>query len=191
MFPVTDSNLCANSLVERVLSRYDLGAVRCCRLHHRGLNDTYKVECGQDDTYFLRIYRADWRSREEIDTEIAMLLHLARHEVKVSTPVSRADAQFLTPLDCAEGRRWAALFVSAPGKEVNREDREAYTDELAATYGEAAAAIHVAADSFKGRPLRPALDLVELVERPLHRVTSAIAHRSEDVAYIDGLGVRG
>jgi Ser/Thr protein kinase RdoA (MazF antagonist) len=152
MFPVTDSTLCADSLVEQVLSQYDLGAVRRCRLHHRGLNDTYKVESSQDHTYFLRVYRADWRSREEIDTEIAILLHLAQHKVNVSTPVSRTDAQVLTPLDCAEGRRWGALFMSAPGKEV---DRKAYTDELAATYGEAAAIIHGAADSFKGRPLRP------------------------------------
>jgi Ser/Thr protein kinase RdoA (MazF antagonist) len=58
MFPVTDANLCANSLVEHVVSQYDLGAVRRCRLHQRGLNDTYKVESSQDHTYFLRIYRA-------------------------------------------------------------------------------------------------------------------------------------
>src|SRR6516165_379353 len=118
MFPVTDSNLSADSLVEHVLARYDLGAVRRCRLHHRGPNDTYKVESNRDHTYFLRIYRADWRCREEIDTEIAILLHLAQHQVRVSTPVRRADDQVLTPLDCAEGRRWRALFRAAPGKEV-------------------------------------------------------------------------
>ena len=151
------------------------------------LNDTYKVESGQDDTYFFRIYRANWRSREEIDTEIAILLHLAQDKVNVSIPVSRTDAQVLTPLDCAEGRRWGALFTSAPGKDV---DRKAYTDELAANYGEAVATIHSAADSFKGRRLRRALDLVELFERPLHLVTSTIAHRSEDVAYVDELGDR-
>lgn len=187
MFPATDSNLCANALTEQVLSQYELGGIRHCRLHHRGLNDTYKVEISQDHTYFLRIYRAGWRSPEEIETEIAILQHLAQHKVNVSTPVSRTDAQVLTLLDCAEGRRWSALFKSAPGKEV---DRKAYTDELAATYGEAAATIHSAADSFKGRQLRPALDLVELLEQPLHLVTSTIAHRPEDVAYIDGLGDR-
>jgi Ser/Thr protein kinase RdoA (MazF antagonist) len=188
MFPVTDSNLCASALIERVLSQYDLGSVGRCRLHQRGLNDTYKVECGEDHTYFLRIYCANWRSREEIETEIAILLHLAQHQVNVSIPVSRTDAQVLTPLDCAEGRRWGVLFTSAPGKEVDRE--ASYTDELAAAYGEGAAAIHSAADSFKGRPLRPALDLAELLERPLHLVTPAIAHRPEDVAYIGGLGDR-
>jgi Ser/Thr protein kinase RdoA (MazF antagonist) len=94
-----------------VLSLYDLGAISRCRLHHRGLNnDTYKVEGSQGGTYFLRIYRAGWRSRDEIETELAILLHLAQRQASVSTPVSRKDGQVLTPLDCAEGRRWAALF---------------------------------------------------------------------------------
>jgi hypothetical protein len=35
------------------------------------VNDTYKVESGHGDTYFLRIYSAGWRSRDEIATEIA------------------------------------------------------------------------------------------------------------------------
>ena len=187
MFPATDSNLCARSLVDQVLPLYALGAIRRCRLHHRGLNDTYKVEGSQGDTYFLRIYRAGWRSREEIETEIAILLHLAHRKANVSTPVSRKDGQVLTPLDCAEGRRWAALFTCAPGREV---DFDAYSDELAGLYGEAVATIHCAADNFEGRRLRPALDLAELLERPLHLLTSTIAHRPEDVAYVNGLGDR-
>jgi hypothetical protein len=40
----TDSNLSASSLVEHVLSQYALGVIVRCRLHSRGLNDTYKVE---------------------------------------------------------------------------------------------------------------------------------------------------
>src|SRR5262249_35761435 len=65
-----------------------------------------------------------------------------------------------------------------------------FTGEQAATYGEAAATIHSAVDNFKAPPLRPALDLVELLDRPLHLVTSTIAHRPEDVAYITALGDR-
>jgi Ser/Thr protein kinase RdoA (MazF antagonist) len=188
MFPATDSNLCAQSLVEQVLPLYTLGAISRCRLHHRGLNDTYKVEGSQGDAYFLRICRANWRSREEIETEIAILLHLARERARVSIPVSRKDGQVITPLDCAEGGRWAALFTCAPGKEVV--SANAYNDELAGLYGEAVATIHSAADSFEGLRVRPALDLVELLDRPLRLLTSTIVHRHEDVAYINGLGDR-
>jgi Ser/Thr protein kinase RdoA (MazF antagonist) len=186
-FAATDSNLSASSLVEHVLSQYALGVIVRCRLHNRGLNDTYKVESKLGDSYYLRVYCAGWRSREAIETEVEILLHLVQQKVNVSAPVSRTDGQFLTPLDCAEGRRWAVLFTAAPGKELVR---KSYTDELAALYGETAAAIHSAADSFKGPPRRPARDLEQLLERPLSLVTSAIAHRPDDVAYIEGLGAR-
>ena len=185
MFSATDSILCARSLIERVLPLYALQAVSRCRFHHRGLNDTYKVECSQGDTYFLRVYRAGWRSREAIEAELAILLHLAQRKASVSAPVSRKDGQLLTPLDCAEGTRCAVLFTGAPGKEV-----AGYTDELAGLYGEAVATVHSAADGFEGGRLRAALDLGELLERPLQALTSTIAHRPDDVVYVNGLGDR-
>ena len=49
MFPATDSNLCARALGEQVLPLYALGATSRCWLHHRGLNDTYKVAGSQVD----------------------------------------------------------------------------------------------------------------------------------------------
>jgi len=109
-----------------------------------------------------------------------------RESERIHSGISRKDGQVITPLDCAEGWRWAALFTCAPGKEVASAD--AYNDELAGLYGEAVATIHTAADSFKGRGLRPALGLAELLERPLQLLTSAIAHRPEDAAYVNGLG---
>jgi Ser/Thr protein kinase RdoA (MazF antagonist) len=187
MMATTDSNLRASSLAEHVLSKYALGVIVRCRLHSRGLNDTYKVESKPGDAYFLRVYRAGWRSREAIETEIEILLHLAQQNVNVAAPVSRVDGQFLTPMDCVEGRRWAVLFRAAPGKEPGR---KAYTEGLAAIYGETAAAIHSAADSFKGSPRRPELDLEHLLERPLRFLTSEMAHRPEDTAYLEGLGTR-
>jgi Ser/Thr protein kinase RdoA (MazF antagonist) len=77
------------------------------------------------------------------------------------------------------------LFTCAPGNEL---DVNGYSDVLAELYGGAVATVHWASDDFKGRPLRPALDLAELLERPLHRLTSTIVHRPEDVAYLNGLG---
>ena len=64
MFAATDSNVSALALLEQVLTLYDLGAVTRCRFYHRGLNDTYKVETSQGDSYFLRVYCAGWRSPE-------------------------------------------------------------------------------------------------------------------------------
>src|SRR4051794_24996763 len=85
----TDSNLSASSLVEHVLSQYALGVIARCRLHSRGLNDTYKVESKLGDSYYLRVYCTGWRSRESIETEVEILLHLVQQKVNVSAPVSR------------------------------------------------------------------------------------------------------
>lgn len=116
-----------------------------------------------------------------------MLRHLAQRSAPVCTPVARSDDQFLTPLDCAEGQRWAALFTAAPGKEIGY---KGYTEDQAALYGEAVGAIHRASDSFAGPRLRPALDLAHLLDRPLALVTTALAHRAGDLAYTAELRAR-
>ena len=57
MLPITDSNLKPDALVDEVLPAYGLGTIGRCRLHARGLNDTYKAETSRDETYFFRIGR--------------------------------------------------------------------------------------------------------------------------------------
>ncbi len=184
MFPTRDSNLQADALVRQVLVHYPIGEITRCRFHARGLNDTYKVETSNDKSYFLRIYRAGWRTREQIEAELAVLQHLARCNVSVSVPVIRTDDALLTLLDCAEGGRWAVLFTAAPGEEV---DFKSFTKEQAGHYGEAAAAIHRAADSFAENFQRAALDLDLLLNAPLALIKSAIAHRRDDLAYVADL----
>ncbi len=187
MFPALDSTLRADALAQEVLSRYPIGEIRRCRFHARGLNDTYKVETTGDRSYFLRVYRAGWRTRSDIDTEIEMLRHLGDCNVNVSVPVARADGEVLTSLDCAEGERWAALFTAAPGRQIEHKD---FTDEQASLYGETAAAIHRAAESFRGPTLRAALDLAALLDRPLALVTAAMSHRAADASYVAALADR-
>jgi Ser/Thr protein kinase RdoA (MazF antagonist) len=184
MFPTRDSNLQADALRRQVLPHYPVGEITRCRFHARGLNDTYKIETAVGRSYFLRVYRAGWRTREQIETELAVLRHLAHCNVSVSVPVVRDDDTSLTRLDCAEGERWAVLFTAAPGPEV---DFKLFTHEQAGHYGEAAAAIHGAADSFAGDRQRAPLDLDLLLNESLSLIQPVIAHRRDDVAYLEDL----
>jgi Ser/Thr protein kinase RdoA (MazF antagonist) len=185
MFPVTDSNLRPEALIEQVLPAYRLGAIDRCRLHARGINDTYRVETAGGETFYLRVYRHGWRGREEIDTELALLRHLGERGAPVSVPLARTDGATLNVLDCAEGQRFAAVFTAASGEDI---DYKSYAEDGARAYAVAAAAVHAAAESFPGARSRPVLDLAELLERPLRRVLAAIDHRAEDVAFLVTLG---
>jgi Ser/Thr protein kinase RdoA (MazF antagonist) len=187
VFPTRDSNLQADALQRHVLAGYPIGEITRCRFHARGLNDTYKVETSAGGLYFLRIYRAGWRTREQIETELAALQHLARCNVNVSAPVVRTDDALLTPLDCAEGTRWAVLFTGAPGEEV---DFKSFSEGQAFHYGEAAAAIHRATDSLAENYQRPALDLDLLLNEPLSLLRPMIAHRRDDLAYVENLATQ-
>jgi Ser/Thr protein kinase RdoA (MazF antagonist) len=184
MFPVVDSNLRPDALIEQMLPAYGLGPISRCRLHVRGLNDTYRVETAAGETFFLRVYRHGWRSRADIDTELAILRHLDEQGARVSVPLARTDGAAITPLDCAEGQRFAAIFTAAPGKEMGDKN---FSEEAARALAGATAAMHDAGDTFAGARLRPALDLAELLERPLRLVLAAIAHRADDVAYVEEL----
>jgi len=181
MFPTRDSNLDTDALAHEVLAHYPIGEITRCRFHARGLNDTYKVETKSGKSYFLRVYRAGWRTREQIEAELTVLQHLAHCHVSVSTPVIRTDGALLTPLDCAEGERWAVLFTAAPGEEV---DFKSYTQGQAGRYGEVAAAIHGAADGVAENFKRAALDLDLLLNEPLALIEPVIAHRRADLAYL-------
>jgi Ser/Thr protein kinase RdoA (MazF antagonist) len=184
MFPTCDSNLAADALARQVLAHHSIGEITRCRFHARGLNDTYKIETRSGESYFLRVYRAGWRTRGQIEAELDVLQHLARGDVSVSTPVVRTDKALLTPLDCAEGARWAVLFTAAPGEEV---DFKSYTQEQAGRYGEAAAAIHRAADSVAENFQRAPLDLDLLLNEPLSLIEPVITHRPDDVSYLEDL----
>lgn len=189
MIGVTDSNIRADALVVAVLGHYGIGDVTRCRLHTRGLNDTYDVATGDGAGYFLRVYQAG-RGYDEIMAEVDILGHLVAAKVPVCGPVARRDGSVLTALECAEGRRWAGLFTAAPGKEIHG---KAYTPDLARQYGAVAAAIHGASDKLTANPARPALDLAALLDQPAARIGAALADRPADAAYLAELseGLRG
>jgi Ser/Thr protein kinase RdoA (MazF antagonist) len=65
MLPIVDSNLRPEALIEQVLPAYRLGAIRRCRLHTRGINDTFQIETA-DEVFFLRVYRHGCAARKLI-----------------------------------------------------------------------------------------------------------------------------
>ena len=138
-FPVHNSTLAGPALAQRVLSKYHLPSPISCNFLRNGVNDTDIVKAGSG-TYFLRVYRYGWRTKAEIQAELAMLTYLHKGRLPVSWPLERKDGPCLTPIAAPEGVRYAALFTNAPGKGVD------WNAKNSCSYGELVGRIHVCLD---------------------------------------------
>jgi len=179
-FPVTYSTLAADALAASLETAYELGAVTACQLLHRGLNDSYLVEA-ERGRHVLRVYRAGWRTADEIAYEMAALEHLGGKSVAVSLPVRRRDGELIDWLPAPEGSRAAVLFTHAPGRELDGSTQDSRR------YGRAVASVHAATDDFETGHARFAVDLDHLVTQPLTAIRPFLRHRPADLDYIETL----
>jgi Ser/Thr protein kinase RdoA (MazF antagonist) len=177
---VTYSTIATEALTAWLESGYELGAVVACLFLHRGLNDSYLVETARG-RYVLRIYRADWRTADEIAYEIETLEHLGRKGVSVALPVRRRDGDAIGWLMAPEGRRAAVLFIHAPGRELDGSNEDCHR------YGRAVASVHGATDDFETSHARFALDLDHLLTEPLAAIRPFLRHRPADLDYVETL----
>lgn len=113
-FPVIYSTLSPQALVSRVLARYPIGEVRNCLFWHRGLSDVYLIETSHLP-YVLRVSHCHWRTKADIDFELALLDFLHRRGLPVSYPLRTRSGTVSIELNAPEGKRYATLFTYAPG----------------------------------------------------------------------------
>lgn len=184
VIPVIRSIASPDALLLKVAQSYDVGTPVACRLLKRGLNDTYLLTTARGP-YVLRIYRAGWRSEEEIRYELDLLGHLAARGVDVSLPVATRDRRHVLPIGAPEGTRYLALFTYANGT------RPLWSvSDDANGLGMLAAMIHRASDDFVSPWRRASLDLGYLIERPLVAIRPFLTHRPPDLAYLEGFTQR-
>jgi Ser/Thr protein kinase RdoA (MazF antagonist) len=164
-------------------AEYDLGPVRACRLWHNGVTETHRVEA-ERGRYFLRLYRAGWRSDAEVAYEMDALAHLAGKGVPLAGPILRRDGTRFGAVRAPEGRRLLALFAGAPGRVAWDEPG------FSARFGAGLAALHAAGDDFRSPHPRRAIDLDVLLDRPLARLEPLVATHPADRAYLHRLAAR-
>lgn len=183
-FPVQSSVLSADALAERVLPHYVLPEPLQCRLIARGVNDTYQVTAGAD-TFYLRVSIHGWRTRGDLDAELALVRVLCARDLSVAPPVPRDDGTFLTALAAPEGERFAVLFAEAPGASMRE-----ISLQQAGAYGRLAAAVHTVADMTPMCSHRFHLDARHLVDEPLEAVRAAMVDGGDDLIFLKDVAER-
>ncbi len=167
------------ALIATVLGEYSIQQPYSCKLYKRGLNDTYLVET-EGDNYILRIYRRNWRNKEEIDFELELLAFLHQQKQPVAYPIARKDGSFTTEVLAPEGVRYASVFTYAPGYAVNHklDSKQSYI------LGEVLAKIHQMLNTFQSSFSRPVLKPEYLLDWSIEKIKSLYQHREQDIRYL-------
>jgi len=150
----------------------------------RGVNDTYRVTAGAD-AFYLRVSVHGWRTRDDLDAELALVTDLRGRGLAVAPVVPRDDGELLTSLPAPEGERFAVLFAPAPGESVPD-----LTPDLAHAYGRLAAGVHTGADAAPNAYRRFPLDERHLLDGPLASIRAAMVDGDEDLIFLERVAER-
>lgn len=173
----TYSQLSADSALALVDSHYVDIHPKHCKYYMLGLHDNYLIE-SSINKYILRIYRNDWRSKQEIDFELELLTHLGARQAPVATPLTTVQGNQSFSIPCPEGERHAALFEYADGYSPGPE----MTSEHSRLLGSAVARFHELANSFTTDKQRSILDLPHLIDESIESIKPFLSH--VDLDYI-------
>lgn len=180
IFPVQKSILCSDGLKKYLLPEYDLSASTNISFYASGLNDTFLFTNVAEKHYF-RIYRKDWRTKAEIESEIVLLNHLNKDNISVAYPIKKKNGEFLTEINSAEGKRYAVLFVSAKGKYHFKRNKKRCIN-----YGEIVAKVHKSADNLE-KLNRFEIDLNHLLDVPLNYIKPFLNKRIADYEFLENV----
>jgi Ser/Thr protein kinase RdoA (MazF antagonist) len=169
-------------ILSQVATDYDFPAPLECVPVYSGLNDIYRIEA-RDTARVLKLYRAGWRTKGQVEAEVDVLRHLGRNGASIALPVPRRDGTFVGALALSDGDRQMVLFTEAKGKPVS-----GFNEPVCRGFGRALAEIHQASDDFTGGPTR--YDMEHLLDQPLRALEPLLDDRTDDREYLRDLAVR-
>jgi len=114
-FPVTYSLVSSKAIEVGLIPLYNLPQNSKVLFIHQGINDTYLITTSEAN-FILRIYRANWKTIEEVGAELDLLLLLSDNGLSVSCPLSDKSGKLIQKMYCPEGMRCAVIFSHAPGE---------------------------------------------------------------------------
>lgn len=179
VFPVVYSILASSALVAKVLPYYDLGPIEACRFWHHGLSDIYLVET-QTQQYILRVSHSHWRTKADIDFELELLEFLHERAVPVSYPIRNRQHSLSVEINAPEGKRYAVLFVYAPGKVALGD----LNPEQSFKLGQTVAHLHEAALEFRCQADRQPLTQDYLLDDSFETIAPFLQTHPQDLSYL-------
>ncbi|MFT3702023.1 MAG: phosphotransferase [Agriterribacter sp.] len=176
-FPVSSSVLSSAHLATFVADNYGFSANTTCHLLKTGINHTYAIDNGSEK-YIFRVYSFNWRTIEEINEEIRLLLHLKKQLHPISFPIADKHGDYIQQLAAPEGNRLAVLFSHAGGEKVLNFSNETHFD-----IGKIMAGFHKSTQNFTLQRINYTPDT--LLIHSLELIRERLSHETEEIKYLE------
>lgn len=178
-FPVVHSVLSASSLQAHLMSAYSLGEQTEVKLFRAAMNHLYVVT-DEENQFVFRVYTANWRTKQEIEEELRLLIYLNQNKASVSFPIPNRANCHIEEFEAPEGKRYGVLFSFADGIKTAR-----FSPEASFSIGKSLALIHTISENYK-------LDRQEytssiLLDEGLKGIRSFFLKDSEELQFLDSL----
>lgn len=116
-FPTTASTLSQTELGKFISEKYQLEGNFDCKLFRTGINHTYFMS-NISTKYVVRVYCYNWRTKVEIQQELALLNLLKDNNLSVSFPIPDDKGNLIQEVNAPEGLRYVVLFTFAEGEKM-------------------------------------------------------------------------
>ncbi|RZP96961.1 hypothetical protein D8T65_22235 [Vibrio vulnificus] len=163
---VSESRLSERTIGSIAAEHFQLPSYASCEFFFRGCNDTYRLEAA-GRYYALRVYRYNWRSPEEILSELSLLNQLSQISDLVAQPIIPENGEPMITLDAPEGRRFAVLFEWVAGHQPDY-----FNYEQAGIFGANMARLHQCLDKLPVLENRSEHDLDRLLHHPMEKLVA-------------------
>lgn len=181
IFPVKSSLLLSQSISTEVLPKFGLKPNSKCEYFTGGFSHTYRVTTDEGVIYYLKSYRTNWRTLEDIQYEMDVLNHLKNKNFASTKPVQTISGDYYYPVNAPEGIRHLVLLTVAPGYLISYDHEP---EKISKQYGQAVAQMHNALDDFFSSHQRFPLDLDFFTVEPLKTIEPFLEGHSEDWKFI-------
>lgn len=177
LFPVSSSVLSSVHLATFVATKYGFQTNTSCRLLKTGINHTYAIDNGTEK-YVFRIYSFNWRTQQEINEEIRLLLHLKHNTHPVSFPIPDRSGNYIQQLAAPEGTRFAVLFSHAGGEKML-----SFSENTHFNIGKIMAGIHKSTENFTLQRINYTPDI--LLIHSLRLIKQRLSHEADEIKYME------
>jgi len=175
-FPASHSILSAESLISFLEKKYSFKGKSNCKLIKNWVNDSYLISDNLN-RYILRIYRHGWRSREEVQAEINVVLLLKEKDVSVSFPIADKNDEYVQEFDAIEGTRFGVLFSFAKGEKPNTNSKE-----LEFEIGQLIANIHLHTEGLNKNRIDYSIKF--LLDDSIEKIGKRLSNSSEEFLFL-------